>query len=174
MSAAVFLSGERAAAAGRNENCKEKNRCKREFTRQIDTRLNVWLLNVMRDLCCASAGVPVREARTVRRRYLAVVLGVPEPASGRVNAPVGRDPRDRLKMAVVRGVGGGRPAASNYTVRATLAGGNAALVEWRLAGGGCRESGGNGGAEDCRPDRRCSRTQSSATLSYSTDSDPFV
>ena len=46
-------------------------------------------------------------ARTVRRRYLAVVLGVPDPASGRVNAPIGRDPRDRLKMGVVHGRGGG-------------------------------------------------------------------
>ena len=73
-------------------------------------------------------------ARTVRRRYLAIVLGTPDPVSGRVDAPLGRDPRDRLRMGVVHGVGG-RPAASNYKVRAALAGGNAALVEWRLETG---------------------------------------
>lgn len=73
-------------------------------------------------------------ARTVRRRYLAIVLGMPNPDSGRVNAPIGRDPKDRLKMAIVNG-STGRPAASNYKVRASLAGGNAALVEWRLETG---------------------------------------
>lgn len=73
-------------------------------------------------------------ARTVRRRYLAIVLGVPNPTVGRVNAPIGRDPRDRLKMGVVNGVGG-RPAASNYSLRASLAGGNAALLEWQLETG---------------------------------------
>ena len=40
-------------------------------------------------------------ARTVRRRYLAIVLGTPDPVEGRVRAPIGRDPRDRLRMAVV-------------------------------------------------------------------------
>lgn len=38
-------------------------------------------------------------------------------------------------MAVVRGASGGRAAASNYDVRAPLAGGNASLVEWRLETG---------------------------------------
>jgi 23S rRNA pseudouridine1911/1915/1917 synthase len=73
-------------------------------------------------------------ARTVRRRYLAIVIGIPNPLSGRVNAPIGRDPMDRLRMGVVRGVGG-RQAASNYTVRTSLAQGNAALVEWQLETG---------------------------------------
>ena len=73
-------------------------------------------------------------ARTVRRRYLAIVLGTPDPVEGRVRAPIGRDPRDRLRMAVVHG-GGGKPAASNYIVRASIAGGNVALLEWRLETG---------------------------------------
>ena len=37
-------------------------------------------------------------------------------------------------MAVVHG-GGGKPAASNYIVRASIAGGNVALLEWRLETG---------------------------------------
>jgi len=73
-------------------------------------------------------------ARTVRRRYIAIVLGTPDPAAARVVAPIGRDPKDRLRMGVVNGTGG-RPAASNYKVRAALAGGNAALVEWQLETG---------------------------------------
>jgi len=73
-------------------------------------------------------------ARTVRRRYLAIVLGTPDPVEGRVRAPIGRDPRDRLRMAVVHG-DGGKPAASNYIVRASIAGGNVALLEWRLETG---------------------------------------
>ena len=56
---------------------------------------------------CTRRRVDDLAARTVRRRYLAVVLGVPDPASGRVNAPIGRDPRDRLKMGVVHGRGEG-------------------------------------------------------------------
>jgi tRNA pseudouridine synthase 2 len=55
-------------------------------------------------------------ARTVRRRYLAIVIGAPDPLSGRVNAPIGRDPLDRLRMGVVHGAGG-RHAASNFSVR---------------------------------------------------------
>ncbi|EEH53051.1 uncharacterized protein MICPUCDRAFT_36187 [Micromonas pusilla CCMP1545] len=73
--------------------------------------------------------------RVVRRRYLAICLGSPEQGEGRVDAPIGRDPRDRLKMAVVRRSRGGRRAASNYKVRASLARGNASLVEWRLETG---------------------------------------
>ena len=72
-------------------------------------------------------------AREVRRRYVAILSGVPTPKKGRIEAPIGRDPRDRLRMAVTPG--GGRFAASNYEVIATLANGNASLVEWRLETG---------------------------------------
>lgn len=72
-------------------------------------------------------------SRSVRRRYVAILSGVPTPSKGRIEAPIGRDPRDRLRMAVTPG--SGRFAASNYEVIATLAGGNASLVEWRLETG---------------------------------------
>ncbi len=39
-------------------------------------------------------------AREVRKEYLAVVLGVPARATGRIERPIGRDPRRRLAMAV--------------------------------------------------------------------------
>jgi 23S rRNA pseudouridine1911/1915/1917 synthase len=49
-------------------------------------------------------------ARTVKREYLALVHGF-APARGTVDAPVGRDPRERTRMAVVDR---GRPARTHY------------------------------------------------------------
>jgi 23S rRNA pseudouridine1911/1915/1917 synthase len=43
--------------------------------------------------------------RAVDRRYLALVHGYIAPDTGLVDAPLARDPRDRLKMAVVEGAG---------------------------------------------------------------------
>jgi len=54
-------------------------------------------------------------ARTVTRRYLAVVHGRVRAAEGVVNAPIGRDPRDRVKMAV-RPAGRGKRAVTRYRV----------------------------------------------------------
>jgi 23S rRNA pseudouridine1911/1915/1917 synthase len=47
------------------------------------------------------------------RRYDAVVWGVPEAPHGIIDAPIGRDRGDPLKMAVVAG---GRPARTDYRV----------------------------------------------------------
>lgn len=52
------------------------------------------------------------EQRHVRREYDAIVLGI-LPAGGTVRAPVGRHPRDRIKMAVLPT---GRPAVTHYRV----------------------------------------------------------
>lgn len=51
--------------------------------------------------------------RTAGRRYDAVVWRHPEAAHGIVDAPIGRDPSDPLKMAVVAD---GRPARTEYRV----------------------------------------------------------
>jgi 23S rRNA pseudouridine1911/1915/1917 synthase len=53
------------------------------------------------------------EARQVKKRYLALVEGHPETPQGRIEAPIARDPRQRKRMAVVRG---GRPAVTVYRV----------------------------------------------------------
>jgi 23S rRNA pseudouridine1911/1915/1917 synthase len=50
--------------------------------------------------------------RRIGREYLAIVQGVPV-AGGTIEAPIGRHPRDRLRMAVVEG---GRPAVSHFRV----------------------------------------------------------
>jgi 23S rRNA pseudouridine1911/1915/1917 synthase len=67
--------------------------------------------------------------RTVRRIYLAVVQGDP-PASGTVDAPLGRDVRSRVRMAVTHR---GKPARTGFRVVERF--GHAALVECRLETG---------------------------------------
>ena len=52
-------------------------------------------------------------ARSVEKRYLAVVAGTPDPLQGRVEAPVGRDRSDPRRMAVVEG---GKPSTTEYRV----------------------------------------------------------
>ena len=51
--------------------------------------------------------------RKVEKTYLALVDGAPPTPAGRVEAPVGRDPAHRKKMAVLSS-GKGREAASEY------------------------------------------------------------
>ncbi|MDH4174990.1 MAG: RluA family pseudouridine synthase [Betaproteobacteria bacterium] len=67
--------------------------------------------------------------RSMRRVYLAVVQGDP-PASGVIDAPVGRDTRARTRMAVTRR---GKDAVTRYRVLERF--GRAALVECRLETG---------------------------------------
>lgn len=53
----------------------------------------------------------------VRKEYLALVYGTPSPERGTIDAPIGRDPRDRKRMAVVAG---GRRAVTDYAVEERL------------------------------------------------------
>jgi 23S rRNA pseudouridine1911/1915/1917 synthase len=53
-------------------------------------------------------------AREVFKNYVALVYGVVKQASGRVEQPIARDPRNRTRMAIVPG---GRGALSLYKVR---------------------------------------------------------
>ncbi|HJP29848.1 MAG TPA: RluA family pseudouridine synthase [Candidatus Latescibacteria bacterium] len=59
------------------------------------------------------------EARTVERRYMALVWGTVREA-GVIDAALNRNPKDRLKMAVVRR--GGRRAVTHYEPQEELAG----------------------------------------------------
>jgi len=54
------------------------------------------------------------KARRIKKTYLALVLGSVNAAVGRIEAPIGRDPKDRKRMAVVPN---GRPATTGYRVR---------------------------------------------------------
>lgn len=61
------------------------------------------------------------QARTVYKEYLALVEGQVEPAAGRIVAPIGRHPSDRLRQAILppdprTGEPRGRPAVTEYRV----------------------------------------------------------
>jgi 23S rRNA pseudouridine1911/1915/1917 synthase len=49
----------------------------------------------------------------VRKEYLALVYGTPAKDRGTIDAAIGRDPRDRKRMTVLKG---GRPAITDYEV----------------------------------------------------------
>jgi 23S rRNA pseudouridine1911/1915/1917 synthase len=72
------------------------------------------------------------QSRSIERAYQALVWGVPRPATGRVEGAIGRSPRDRKKMAVLRR--GGKAAATRYRLLKNF-GGVASLVECRLETG---------------------------------------
>lgn len=70
--------------------------------------------------------------RTIRRTYLALVWGVPDPAQGRIETTIGRDPRDRKRMAVVPEARG-KHAVTHYSLVEPLQ--YTALVAFRLETG---------------------------------------
>jgi 23S rRNA pseudouridine1911/1915/1917 synthase len=71
-------------------------------------------------------------ARDLDRAYQALVWGLPNPLAGDIEGDIGRDPRDRKRMAVVSR--NGRYARTHYrTLRAWAAA--VALLECRLATG---------------------------------------
>jgi 23S rRNA pseudouridine1911/1915/1917 synthase len=77
------------------------------------------LMVVARTLAAQTDLVRQLQARTVKRRYLALVWGR-MPESGTIDAPIGRDPRERTRMAVVTSASG-KPARTHYrTVASTL------------------------------------------------------
>ena len=75
-------------------------------------KLTSGLLVVARTLTAHSALVQQLQARTVHREYMALVNSI-LPAGGTIEAPIGRHPRDRLRMAVVNG---GKEAITHYRV----------------------------------------------------------
>jgi 23S rRNA pseudouridine1911/1915/1917 synthase len=87
------------------------------------------LLVVAKTLVAQTSLVKQLADRSMRRVYLAIVQGDP-PASGVIDAPVGRDPRARTRMAVSHR---GKPSRTSYRVLERF--GHAALVECRLETG---------------------------------------
>lgn len=72
------------------------------------------------------------EDRSLSRVYKALVLKVPTPVKGTVDQPIGRDPRNRLKMAI-RGAGG-KDARTHYLVKENYKDA-CSLVECKLESG---------------------------------------
>jgi 23S rRNA pseudouridine1911/1915/1917 synthase len=89
------------------------------------------LLVVAKNLTAQARLAEQLAARSVKRSYLALVHGDP-PARGTIDAPIGRDPRARTRMAVTTG---GREARTNYEVLERFGKGarpGFALLECRL------------------------------------------
>ncbi len=74
------------------------------------------LLVVARNEAAQFSLVRQLQARTMKRTYLALVRGKVR-AAGTVDAPIGRHPVHRTRMAVVAG---GKPAVTHYRVRTRL------------------------------------------------------
>ncbi|CAL6355476.1 unnamed protein product [Bathycoccus prasinos] len=73
----------------------------------------------------------------IRRLYVALVLGHPNPSAGVVEEPIGRDPKNRLRMSIASSLRTGRFARSNYRTLETFptsadTATSASLVEWKL------------------------------------------
>jgi 23S rRNA pseudouridine1911/1915/1917 synthase len=71
-------------------------------------------------------------ARDLDRAYLALCWGLPSPAQGEIEGAIGRDPRERKRMAVV--ARGGKQALTRYALQRSWHAA-AALLECRLATG---------------------------------------
>ncbi|MEM9264831.1 MAG: RluA family pseudouridine synthase [Cyanobacteria bacterium P01_F01_bin.13] len=80
------------------------------------------------------------QLKTAQREYLGVVFGVPKLLDvsdghdwGSIDAPIGRHPKDRKKMAVVPIEKGGRRAVTHWRIQERL--GNYTLLHYRLETG---------------------------------------
>ncbi|RMF67594.1 MAG: RluA family pseudouridine synthase [Cyanobacteria bacterium J069] len=73
------------------------------------------------------------KTKTARRTYLAIVYGAPRDESGKIDAPIGRHPIDRKKMAIVPEERGGRRAVTHWQVQERL--GNYTLMQFDLETG---------------------------------------
>jgi 23S rRNA pseudouridine1911/1915/1917 synthase len=88
------------------------------------------LMVVAKNLEAQNQLVQQLQARTVSRQYVAVVVGA-IPPHGHVDAPLGRDPFNRVKMAVVKS--GGKEAITHFQRLARL--GPMSLVRLKLETG---------------------------------------
>lgn len=71
------------------------------------------------------------EDKTCHREYLAVVNGVIDAEAGKINAPIGRDPRDRQRMTVTEEHG--KDAVTHFIVKERFK--NSTYIECRLETG---------------------------------------
>ncbi|KRT36260.1 RluA family pseudouridine synthase [Acetomicrobium hydrogeniformans] len=71
------------------------------------------LMVIARNLFSKQKLTDAFKARSVKKEYLALVYGSPNKEKGTIASPIGRHPKNRLKMAVVSG---GREAVTEYEV----------------------------------------------------------
>src|SRR3954453_14369936 len=80
---------------------------------RLDRDTSGLIIVARRDSAQASVMAQLK-ARRVKKTYLALVQGNVSAAVGRIEAPIGRDPKHRTKMAVVHA---GGPSVTGYRVR---------------------------------------------------------
>ncbi len=80
---------------------------------RLDRDTSGLLMVAKRDVAQASLMAQLK-ARRVKKTYLALVQGNVSAAAGRIEAPIGRDPKRRTRMAVVPD---GRPSTTGYRVK---------------------------------------------------------
>jgi 23S rRNA pseudouridine1911/1915/1917 synthase len=73
------------------------------------------------------------KAKTARRDYLGVVHGAPSTDTGTIEQPIGRNPIDRKKMAIVSTEKGGRLAVTHWQIQERL--GNYSVMHFQLETG---------------------------------------
>ncbi|HVS46976.1 MAG TPA: RluA family pseudouridine synthase [Verrucomicrobiae bacterium] len=83
---------------------------------RLDRDTSGLLVVAKNDATLSALGIAMK-ARAIKREYLGLVLGIPDHARGTLDGPIGRDPHNRLKYAVV---GNGKPAITHYEIRETF------------------------------------------------------
>lgn len=93
------------------------------------------LMVVARTLTAQTDLVRQLQARTVKRTYLALVWGE-TPEDGTIDAPIGRDPRERTRMAIVH-TSAGKPSRTHFRTLgvAPLGRGCVSMVQCQLETG---------------------------------------
>ncbi len=80
------------------------------------------LLVIAKDAATHAALTTQMKERAMVKRYIVLVEGRVEPAQGEIEAPIGRDPRQRMRMAVVSEAHGGRAARTRFRTLQSLPG----------------------------------------------------
>jgi 23S rRNA pseudouridine1911/1915/1917 synthase len=80
------------------------------LVQRLDRDTSGLLVVAKNDAALEALGRAMRERR-IHREYLGIVVGIPDHAKGTIEGPIGRDPRNRLKYAIVSD---GKPAITHY------------------------------------------------------------
>ena len=83
---------------------------------RLDKNTSGLMVAAKHDQSCVGLQNQFRD-RQVHKVYTALVWGLPHPKRGRIHQPIARNPRDRIKMAVVNG---GKTAISDYELTEQL------------------------------------------------------
>lgn len=80
------------------------------------------LLVIAKDAATHTALAAQMKDHAMVKRYIALVEGRVDPAQGEIEAPIGRDPRQRQRMAIVSEARGGRASRTRFRTLKSLPG----------------------------------------------------